>query len=337
MKKILSIAVVLFLVSVGSLLYLRSVMYYKTGSTDRAQTDLTVVSGMGAEETADLLFEKKLIPSRWLFLYYLKANDLSDKIKAGDYVISSGLTIPEIASILTDGKTVRRDIRITFPEGWTLEEMARRLKSKGFDGEEFLRLAQNPPEDLLNEFDFLHSLPKDASLEGYLFPDTYLFLPETSARQIIRKMLQNFDRKTAEIRADLRRKNMSLHEAVIMASLVEGEVHKSEERPIVAGIFYNRLKIGMPLQSDATLDYIFGEAKIKHTLEETKVDSPYNTYQNPGLPPGPIGNPGLDALRAAVHPQKTDYMYFLNNAETGQTVFSRTFEEHVRNKARNGL
>ena len=151
-------------------------------------------------------------------------------------------------------------------------------------------------------------------------------------------MLDNFDKRVGIERRDrIQTDGRTLHDVIIFASVIEGEVPLNGDRGIVAGIFKNRLDINMALQSDATIDYIKGKPEIKHTQEDIEIDSPYNTYKYPGLPEGPINNPSLASIDAAIAPTKTDYMYFLNDVATGETVFSRTFDEHVSNKKTHGL
>ncbi len=172
----------------------------------------------------------------------------------------------------------------------------------------------------------------------FLFPDTYFFTKENTAEDIIVKMLVDFDQKVDQPYHDrITAQGKSLYDVIIFASIIEGEVPSNTDRFIVAGIFRNRLDIGMALQSDATLDYIKGTPEIKHTHADTQIDSPYNTYKYPGLPPGPINNPSRASIDAALAPAETDYMYFLNNAQTGETIFARTLDEHNYNKNTNGL
>lgn len=317
--------------------YVQHMMYDSYGNATDTKT-IVISDGATTRSIATLLLAQNVIAKEWAFIAYMRFGDETGILKAGTYIIVPGLTIPDIATILVRGESLRRDIVVTFPEGWQIAQMAERLSAKGFDGKEFAMLAKTPSVQMRTQFDFLTTLPVGMSLEGYLFPDTYNFLPETTIEEIVTVMLKNFDKKfTQEMRSHIAGFEQSIHEVVTLASIIEREVHIDTERPIVSGIFYNRLRDGISLGSDATLDYIFGESKIKHTIEDTQVDSPYNTYKNTGLPPGPIGNPSISALRAAVYPQKTEYFYFLNNATTGETVFSRTYEEHLINKDRNGL
>jgi UPF0755 protein len=190
------------------------------------------------------------------------------------------------------------------------------------------------PDDLSEEFPFLAEKPAHVSLEGFLFPDTYRLYREAGPEDIVRTMLRNFDRKIdAELRAKIEASGRSFYEIVTMASIVEREVRTDESRRRVADIFWRRYDIGMALQADSTVNYVTGKSLAAVSFEDTKVDSRYNTYKYPGLPPGPIGNPGLAAIRATVDPLPNDAWYFLTDAE-GNVHYGRNLDEHNRNKAR---
>jgi UPF0755 protein len=247
------------------------------------------------------------------------------------------MTIPEIAGKMVRGETERMGIKVTFPEGFTAADMAQRLSANGFSGEKFLESVKNPEDAWKTKFPFLSMLPAGQSLEGFLFPDTYFFDPKGGADRIVEKMLENFQERMKSAPDFSEKIGKARYDALILASVVEAEVKTETDRHMVADIFLRRISVGMPLQSDATVRYALGVTKIQHSAEDISVDSPYNTYKYKGLPPGPIGNPGIVSLRAAAAPQVNPYWYFLNNPATGKTVFSVTFDEHVANKGKNGL
>jgi UPF0755 protein len=312
---------------------------YNTVSNNTAQQIFVVEEGDDVVVIGRKLADADLVANRMYFYYYAWKNKLRGKFKADNYVIAPQSTIADIVyKLTTTGEALmekEQDIKITFPEGWSVKKMAERLNANDLPGDEFEYIAQKPTEDIYNDFPFL---PENTSLEGYLFPDTYFFLPDTTAEEVIVKMLENFDKKVDQERRDLiASQDRELHDMIIFASVIEGEVPSNGDRAIVAGIFQNRLDVGMALESDATLDYIKGFPEIKHSIADTKIDSPYNTYLYPGLPVGPINNPSLASIDAAIAPAETDYVYFLNNAETGETVFSRTNAEHDANKDLHGL
>jgi UPF0755 protein len=195
------------------------------------------------------------------------------------------------------------------------------------------------PKDYSLTFTFLKDKPKYYSLEGYLFPDTYRFFSDSRADEIIVKMLENFDKKlTPKMREDIAAQGRSIFEIVTMASLIEKEAPinyasgENHDAKIISGIFWNRLKNGQALQSCATLAYVLGENKPQYSEADTKVNSPFNTYLNKGLPPAPIANPGILAIEAAIYPIDNEYNYFLTPAGTKKIIFSRTYEEHLINK-----
>lgn len=297
---------------------------------------VTIEEGSDVWDIAGVLRENRLLSSEGAFVFGAWKNDLRGKFRAGTFRIDPGLSGAEIAYILTKNtSSLQEDIRITFPEGWTLVKIADRLEANGFSGEEFLSLTQNP-QTFVPTFPFLVDLPQEATLEGFLFPDTYLFDPESTTQEIIEKMLQAFEQKAMPLYEESK-DNRSLFEVIILASIIEGEVRIDEERKEVSGIFTNRLAINMALQSDATLTYVMEEKKIQHGPDDLAIDSLYNTYKYPGLPPGPVSNPSQSAIEASLYPQETPYLYFLNDPKTGQTYFAKDFEEHKRNKVKAGL
>lgn len=239
------------------------------------------------------------------------------------------------------------EIRLTFIEGWTVGEMAAYLDRQKLVEPKVFAAAQSKfgPED----YPLLASKPNGASLDGFLFPDTYnFFKPKTDyqpelAEEIIAKMLDNFTGKfTSDMEKQAQARGMSVFEILTLASIIEKEAGSSsqskseldQQRKIIAGIFYNRLEIGMALQSDATVNFVTKKNTPAASAQDIAIDSPYNTYKYPGLPPGPICSPSLSSIMAALYPSKTNYFYFLHSQQTGEIIYSRTFEEHVRNKAK---
>ncbi|MEN8252277.1 MAG: endolytic transglycosylase MltG [Patescibacteria group bacterium] len=333
MKKVIIVVIVILLV-VG-FIHFRTMNSVSENSIDK---QFTVEKGDDIIIIGKNLEKEGLVKSRVYFYYYAWKKKLRGSITAGEYMLTPNSNIAEIVQKMTSGDAImqkRKDIKVTFPEGWTVKKMSERLNKNELPGDEFTLIAQNPPEELYVEYSFLK---RDASLEGYLFPDTYFFVKEATALDVVKKMLDNFDKKIDEnYRKTIEESNRELHDVIIFASVIEGEVSSSADRYVIAGIFKNRLDIGMALESDATLDYIKGIPEIKHSKADTEIDSLYNTYKYPGLPVGPINNPSLESINAAMAPKETDYMYFLNDAETGETVFSKTFEEHISNKGKHGL
>lgn len=320
----------------GGFFYFRSQVYNSHGIEGRMVV-FEVKKGAGNGEIATNLENKGLISNQVYFYYYVYFNKLTSRIMPGTYMLSDNLTIPEIVHVITNPEA--QAVKITFPEGLTVKDMAELLKKNNFDSAEFFRLANVIPESFRTRYAFLAD-PKISSLEGYLFPDTYFFKKDLTAENIVKKMLDNFENRLDKtLLAEIKKQNKSLNDVIILASIVEREVPTEADMKIVAGIFENRLAIDMPLQSDATLSYILDDTVDSHTTEQTKIASPYNTYANKGLPPGPIANPGLRAISATIYSQATDYTYFLT-AGTGtdkKTYYAKTHDEHVANKRKAGL
>lgn len=339
-RKLLFVAAGLFVV-LGLFVYFRHQLYFSKGNNLEGGL-VSIEKGDNVGVIAQKLSQKRLISQRAYFMfYYVWNNNLLHRIdpaKAGNYQILAGATIPEIARIIAQANLGALQIKVTFPEGLNMEEMASILNENGLPGNDFLKLAKIPSTELRQKFKFLEKIPEKASLEGYLFPDTYAFSKDSSAEVIVEKMLTNFGQKFSDdLAKKLENQKKNLADIIIMASIVEKETGNRTDMKNISSVFWNRIRIGQRLQSDATLEYVLGTKKIKHTIEETKFDSPYNTYQVAGLPPGPVSNPGLDAIVAAIEPGQTEYFFFLTDLNTKNTIFAKTFEEHVTNKARYGL
>lgn len=274
-----------------------------------------IEKGWGLTDVGQKLKDEHLIKSKWFFILYCWLGGHSNHLQAGEYLLNPNMTIFEIAKIIANGETNPNWVKVTIPEGWTNKQIEERLFNSG----------------VLKSGD---KLPKDQ--EGYLFPDTYYFYKSISVDGVVKKMSDNFMKKIGEgISEDLLiDSSMKLRNAVIMASLLEKEVVGDEDRAIVSGIFWKRIKNNYPLESCATIAYILGVEKWQYSYEDTRIKSSYNTYLNPGLPPTPINNPGLSAIKAAIYPTQTDYNFFLTDPETGKTIFSKTLEEHNTNKAK---
>lgn len=273
-----------------------------------------IEEGEGLEKIAENLRAERLIGSKSVFVWYVWLEGKANNLQAGKYSLSSSMNIPKIARKIINGDVFHNWIKITIPEGWTNKQIEERLLNLGL-----ITASEKLP----------------SNLEGYLFPDTYYFDKGTDTLEtLIKKMQDNFIKRIGEeISMDLLTdSSMRLPNAIIMASILEKEVKSDADRAIVAGIFWKRLEDKYPLESCATIAYILGVDKWRYSIEDTKIESPYNTYINIGLPPTPINNPGLSAIKAAIYPQETDYYFFLTDPETGNTIFSKTFQEHSANK-----
>ncbi len=277
---------------------------------------IIIYPGETAKSVADKLYENNIIRDRQTFLFWAKILGCDKKIKSGRYYFLPNTKIIKALKILTTGGESR--VLVIIPEGYTIKEIARLLFNEGICAEnDFIHECSN--KSLLNSLNI-----RASSAEGYLFPDSYDFIIPSDPKNIISIMVNRFWQVYQEIH-----NNKSLDTVLIIASLVEKEAKLDSERPIIASIFYNRLKNKMPLQSCATVQYVLPMHKEQLSIEDTKINSPYNTYIHLGLPPTPICNPGKASLIAAIKPAKTDYLYFAVNAN-GAHFFSKTFSEHQK-------
>jgi UPF0755 protein len=309
----------------------------RPASDDPTPVVFVVEPGETAGDIALRLKRLGLINDAELFRQLARYHEADSKLEAGRYELRANMTMAEIIGALQHGRL--EEIAVTIPEGWRAEQIAEMLtKEVGMDGEEFLALVQDGDFD----YKFLKDRPLGAALEGFLFPDTYYLSVQPTALDIIERMLANFDHRfTVEMRQMAAERGMTIYEVVTLASIVEREAVVAEERPIIAGVFLNRLAEGMNLDSCPTVQYALGYQedtgqwwKTPLALEELdQVNSPYNTYLHRGLPPGPICNPGLASMQAVLEPVETDYLYFVAKGD-GSHAFAKTFEEHLQNQQR---
>ena len=333
--KISVAALFVLILLIGGVFYFRAQVYYSHGNYS-GQKMFEIQKGEGNAEIAARLQAEGLISGKYYLYYYIRSHHLINKIMPGEYQLSGSLTIPEIVTVITNPK--EQFVKVTFPEGFTAAQMAARLTANGLPGDQFLQLVKNPG-DFKKRYSYL-TPASVVTLEGYLFPDTYFFKEDVSAENIVGRMLDTFDQKLNDsMRTDAAKDNRTINSIVIMASIIQKEVQDPSDMKIVSGIFWKRADIGGKLQSDATLSYILDDKVDSHNAAELATDSPYNTYMYPGLPPGPINSPGVDALTAAISPTATNYNYFLTATVDGEkkVVFSATYDEHVANKQKYGL
>jgi len=289
-----------------------------------------IEKGQGMNEISANLKKENLIRSPFLFRFYAIVAGESGSLKSGAYYLSPSMNIPEIAGKIGRGDIAKAEIAI--PEGFTQRQIADELADFPlFTKEDFLAVKA---VDYKDSFDFLKDAPNSASLEGFLFPDTYNIDLDENLDGVIKIMLGNFDKKlTPEIRNEIKTKRKTIFDIVTMASLLEREVRTYEDKQIVSGILWKRLRNGVPLQIDATVNYITGGNNASVSIDDTKIDSLYNTYKYRGLPVGPISNPGIESILAAMKPVDSPYWFYLSTPD-GRTIFSTTLEEHVIAKAK---
>ncbi len=303
-------------------------------ATVRQRGEITIKEGQAAKTVwAELKqngFTRTTVPWRYA-AWRLTAND---KLQAGKYRLEAGERVRRVVERFVSGDALPNEFTVTYPEGFTLEQMAARTAARGIGTvEDFKAAAQPPPYS--ETFAHLAEVPEGrATLEGYLFPDTYRLAANDTPEKVIRRILTNFDDKvTPELRAEIKKANRTLDQIVIMASIIEREVVSDEDLHVVAGILWKRLDDGVGLDADATIRYALNKWDGALTVADLKTDSPYNTRRYRGLPSGPISNPGLRALLAAIRPQTSAYYYYLSTPE-GETIFAKTNAEHNQNKAK---
>ncbi|MCS7349960.1 MAG: endolytic transglycosylase MltG [Anaerolineae bacterium] len=323
----------------GLYLFLRRGDLEQPAGTDSTPVTFTIHPGQSVMEVAQALEEAGLIRDAFLFRAYVRYHGLDREIEAGEYTLNKTMTIPQIVEALRSGRQAEWTVRVR--EGLRLEEVAEAIAAQTHLSAQAILEAARDGLRWRRDFPFLADLPPGATLEGYLFPDTYRLARDATAEAMIRRMLENFGRKvTSEKIAGARARGLSLHQVITLASIVEREAVLPEERPLIASVYLNRLTAGMKLDADPTVQYALGYQPDQKTwwksplvLEDLQVDSPYNTYRYPGLPPGPIANPGLASIEAVLNPAETDYFYFMADCikKDGSHWFARTHEEHLRN------
>ncbi len=294
---------------------------------------IEIIPGLGSRKIGALLKREGVIRSKWAFVTYVSLRNQASDLKPGIYAFNDRATIAEIAKGIIAGGA---ELTITIPEGWTAKEIGAHLDRQGIVRQEDFETITGPNAPLLflETFAFLKERPVHDGLEGYLFPDTYRFFANTPTKDVVIRMLKNFNVKLSnDLREEISRQSRTIYEVITMASLIEKEAALDADREIVSGILWKRLGLGIPLQVDATLIFLTGRKTTKVLYVDTAIDSPYNTYKYKGLPRGPIANPGLSAIRAALYPKKSPYFYYLSTPE-GRIIFSRTLREHNIAKAK---
>ena len=284
----------------------------------------TVRPGMSVSEIGKELYERGIIDSEMKFWWTAKLNGFENKVKSGTFAMQTGMTPRDALEILVYGNTVT--IRFTIPEGFSVRDIAQRLDDVGLvKADAFISLAKTyRPYPYVEEHENVRY-----AVEGFLFPDTYEINGEFDAARIMQMMAENFDRRlTKDMRDRAREMDLSIYELVTLASLVEKEAYHEEDRPIIAQIFLKRLRLGMPLQADPTVQYLLDAPKEDLLYRDTEIESPYNTYQNVGLPPGPIASPGTASLMAVLHPADTNYLYFVAD-RNGNNYYATNYADHL--------
>ncbi len=343
-RKIIWVIVVTLLVVIGVFgftiyRYVDSGLQPLDASKD-SLVQVEIPSGSSNKQIGEILEKNDVIKSGIVFNYYTKFKNFTG-FQAGYYQMAPNMTLDEISKMLQGGGTAEptdvADGKITIPEGYSIDQIAVRVaKVTGKDKEEFLDLMKN--EDFFNELknkypELLESAgqAKDVKyrLEGYLFPATYNYYKNTSLKDIVDQMVGKTNSIMQPYFQTIKQQNHTVQEVMTLASLVEKEGVKEEDRKNIAQVFYNRIATGMPLQSDISVLYALGEHKEFVSYKDTAIDSPYNLYTNAGYGPGPFNSPSEDSIKAVLEPTQNEYYYFVADIKTGSVYFAKTYEEHL--------
>ena len=296
----------------------------ETPTVEERRINVKIQEGLSTAEIADRLAEKGVISSSLKFRILARLRGYDDKLRPGSYSFTANMPDDDVFAKLLTGE--KKLIKFTVPEGFGVKEIAERLYNLDLvNRDDFLQAAEN-----FAPYDYMRKR-KDVffAAEGFLFPDTYTVESDMEIDELLDLMAGTFDQQLKpEMRVQAEKMGLSVYDLITLASLVEREVRFPEDRPIVAQVLLKRLKLNMPLQTDATLQYLMDAPKEEVSIADTQIDSPYNTYQHVGLPPGPIANPGMASIEAVLHPADTDYLYFVADRR-GHNHYAYTYEEHL--------
>ncbi len=336
MKKMIFVLALILLFTAGFFSWFAPAAWLSKPDQNAQSMKFTVPEGATAGEVGQALQQRGVIASAWGYGLYIKMDATAQRPKAGDYQVKTGMSYRSLARLFALGPE-RNEIGVKIIEGWNLSDEEGALAKLGVAGKDFRALTGNYKarqpyaSSLKNDYLFLSELPEGASLEGFLFPDTYRVWQDQLPESLVRKQLTQFSKVYDEISPELKKQGKGLDDVIILASIVEREATDLADKKMIAGIYLNRIKRGMLLQSDATVNYVTGAGRARPTLDDLAVDSPFNTYKYKGLPPAPICNPGKDSIMAALDPTPSDYLYYLHDAD-GKSYYAKTLDEHIKNR-----
>lgn len=325
----------IFIIIIVAILAVAGYFGYKYGLSSNlstgdeyAEISVTIPEGATVEEIADILEENNVIDSRYHFLAQVKLNNAGSDYKSGSYLFNNNMSFYDISDMLSEGAVDESSIRLLIKEGQWLSEIAESVEELGIcTADEFIEAANSKDY----EYDFVQAIPERSNqLEGYLYPNTYFLREDMTARDIVDMLLKEFERQIEKnnIAEKLEAKNMTLDDAVKIASLIEAEVKYEPERALVSSVIHNRLADGDKLQIDASVIYALGERRTRVYYKDLTIEDGHNTYYVEGLPVGPINSPRIESIIAACEPEETNYkFYVVENSETGQHIFCETYEE----------
>lgn len=311
-------------------LFLADTLLHSKNMFDVSPVQVSVPDNSTAKEIGQILFLEGVTDKPGSFIISAKMLNLTSRLKSGNYYLSPSMTNYTILTKLSEGRSSLGGVRLTVPEGSSIYRISKNLAIRNVRLDRSFNEAalKGINADLLIRYPFLKSSPIN-SLEGYLFPDTYYIASSMKTQDIIDMMLSRFEEIVVPVWKSSRTNKYSLHQILTLASIVEKEAEIDSERPIIASVFYNRLESGMALRADPTVKYAIPNPTKKVTYSDLRYPSPYNTYLNKGLPPGPICNPGLKSILAAIHPADTKFIYFVSNGD-GTHTFSVNWAGHSK-------
>lgn len=342
-KKILialSLLVLLFIV--GSYYFIQKGLKPVDVSSDEV-IEVEIPMGSSKNKIASILEEKELINNSFIYNLYLQFSDKKE-FKAGTYLMSPSMSLEEIIHYLNEGASPIKPepkTRLTVAEGLTIEKIAEQVeKQTDFSSEDFMDSIQN--QEFINSLckkypdlltDALNSSSETRyTMEGYLYPATYEVYEETELEDLIEEMVEEMDRTLKPYYKEIEDRKNTVHEILTLASYIEGEGVSDEDRELISGVFYNRLKEGMLLRTDPSISYALGEHRERILYKDLEIDSPYNTYRYSGIGPGPVNNPSISAIKASINPAQTDYLFFLADLKTKEIYFSKDYDQHLKYK-----
>lgn len=321
-------------------IYLISLLRPTEAASSGDGVTISYPSGTDLRTLAAQLEEKEVIRNAKAFLFFVKYKGEGTRFQAGEYFMAPGMQLDAIISQLNRGETIKEEtLRLTVPEGFTIKQIAEKLQEIQVDPSSFLTAAR---EFQGKEGQAVLQIPANPALrerlEGYLFPETYEWKKGTPPEEMLSRMVQELDKRLKQLPEDweevMQSRKLTLHDIMTIASLIEREVVLEEERALVAGVIYNRLNKRMPLQIDATIQYLLDKQKERLMEKDLQLESPYNTYLHPGLPPGPIASPSLASIRAALYPAETKFLFYVTKKDGSKGhLFAESYDQHLRNIA----
>ncbi len=331
MKKLIVIILALALTLVISCNEITESLREPVDPKDNTPVEFEIKKGDNWGSVSSRLSEMKLVSNSSTVKNFVSEKKLSNKLQPGKYILKKSMNLEQIVTEITKPVVKKETVKVTIPEGYETKMIAELLEKKKAikSADKFLKVVKEEKFD----YDFLKDVDRETYLEGYLFPDTYEFYKESDEKEVADRLLKRFDEiYNDKYRARAKELNMTDKQVITLASIIQREARSMKEFPIVSSVFHNRINKKMKLQACSTVQYVLNERKDVLTKEDIKIESPYNTYKYAGLPPAPISSVGDAAIKAALYPEKTEFLYFVvQNMGDGSHYFAKTYNEHLNN------